>query len=82
MLLDRQQERLTNSLSLSLSAQRQDVARLAAALDALSPLKVLGRGYAIAQGPKGIVKSVKDVKAGDDLELQLTDGRLRCEVKP
>ena len=49
LLLDYQSRRLGHGLSASVSGQRERFARLAAALDALSPLKVLGRGYAIAQ---------------------------------
>lgn len=81
LLLDRQQERLAHALSLKLSESRQQTARLAASLDALSPLKVLSRGYAIAQGPRGIVKSVGDVELGDTVELRVGDGSIQCEVK-
>ena len=81
MLLDRQQERLAGSLERSLHSRRQDMTRLAAGLDALSPLKVLGRGYSIAQGPGGIVKSVKSVRPGDPLTLRVSDGVIPCEVR-
>ena len=80
MLLDRQRDRLSHGLTGSLSARREDFARLAASLDALSPLKVLSRGYSIAKGPKGIVKSVEDVSPGDHLALRLPDGSIDCTV--
>ena len=80
-LLDRQQERLATGLTLSMGKSRAELGRLAASLDALSPLKVLGRGYAIAQGPGGVVKSVADVQPGDDLTLRLSDGTVDCRVK-
>ena len=56
--------------------------RCAASLDALSPLKVLGRGYAIAEDSAGApVASVKQVKPGDMLELKLSDGSASCAVE-
>ena len=65
----------------SCSCRRENFARLAATLDALSPLKVLGRGYSIAKGPGGIVKSVGDAQPGDGLKLRVSDGEIHCEVK-
>jgi exodeoxyribonuclease VII large subunit len=66
---------------MSLGAHREDMARLSASLDALSPLKVLGRGYSIAYGPRGVVKSKKDVKSGETLKLKVSDGDISCIVK-
>lgn len=82
MLLDYQSSRLTHGLERSLSGQRQRLSGLAAALDAMSPLKVLGRGYAIARKEDGhVMSSVKDAAVGEQFELRLSDGSLRCEVK-
>lgn len=52
-----------------------------AKLDALSPLKVMTRGYSVAQGPKGIIKSVNDANTGDEIKLKVADGTLDCAVK-
>lgn len=81
MLLDRQQERLGYALRGVLETRRRDTARLAASLDAMSPLKVLGRGYAIAKGPRGVLGKVADVELGDELEVRLRDGSILCEAK-
>ena len=55
---------------------------LAAALDALSPLKVLGRGYAVAQRADGtVVRSAGQVERGERLRLRLAQGGIVCEVK-
>lgn len=80
-LLDRRWERLGYIMNTALSGHRRDMARLAVGLDALSPLKVLGRGYSIAKSTKGIVRSVKDVEPGEDIDLQVTDGRIELKVK-
>ena len=61
--------------------RRKRLEALAAALDALSPLKVLGRGYAIARREDGAVAvSVGDIQPGDKLELTLKDGSVDCQV--
>lgn len=63
---------------LSVSANRFSVA--CAALDSLSPLKVLGRGYSMALKDGKIVNSVDNISAGDRFLLKLTDGEKECEV--
>ena len=46
-------------------------------LDAMSPLKVMSRGYAIAQGEdKGIIRSVREVNPGDRLLVRVCDGEM------
>jgi exodeoxyribonuclease VII large subunit len=52
-----------------------------AKLDALSPLKVLSRGYAITQKEDGaVLRSVADTKAGDRLSITLSDGKISATV--
>ena len=74
--------RLAAVLTTQLTTHRREHSMLAAQLDALSPLAVLGRGYVIAKLPSGaIVRSVKDVSVGDELRLQLKAGRIDAVVK-
>ena len=48
----------------------------------MSPLKVLGRGYAIPRREDGrVLTSAGDAAAGDRLLLRLSDGTLRCRVE-
>ena len=64
------------------SAKRRDFVRLAASLDAMSPLKVIGRGYAIAADIRGeLVRSIDDVKPDDKLRLCVNDGIIKCRVE-
>jgi len=51
-----------------------------AKLDALSPLKVLGRGYAIVRREKRIIRSVQETAPGDAIEITLQDGVLKGTV--
>ena len=51
-------------------------------MDALSPLGVLARGFAICRNREGkIVHSASDVNVGDDVRVRLFAGELECEVK-
>ena len=65
----------------TVAKRRERLNALAASLDALSPLKVLGRGYAIARREDGkAVLSTGDVCPGDKLKLTLSDGGVDCQV--
>ncbi len=81
LALDARKERLPAAVKARLAAQRGRLGHLSAGLDALSPLKVLGRGYAIARSGADVVSSVGQVRPGDRLEVLVSDGALRCEVK-
>ena len=82
MLLDYQRDKLTGALRGLLWQHRSELGRLAAGLDALSPLKVLSRGYAIPQNKEGaILRSVRDTQIGDTLGLRLNDGTLCCRIE-
>ncbi len=81
VLLDYQRDRLTHGLTAALGREREQFARLAAALDAMSPLKVLGRGYSIVQREDGgVVRSVKEIKPGERLALRVSDGTIAVIV--
>ena len=81
VLLDWQQSRLASRMQSELQTRRGALAALAASLDALSPLKVLGRGYALARDEGGhVVSSVSQVRAGQPISLRLADGTLDCTV--
>ena len=82
MTLDYQSRRLSHGLEIAVSREKERFGRMASALDALSPFKVLGRGYAIPQSETGrILTSVKGIKPGEGLTLRLSDGSLKCRVE-
>lgn len=81
MVLDYQREKLAAGLNRALNRERQRFGALASKLDALSPLKVLGRGYAIPRKEDGaVVHSTADVAPGDALKLRVADGEINCQV--
>ena len=49
-------------------------------LDALSQLKTLYRGYSITEKNGKVVKSIKDLQNGDDIEIRLIDGSKKAKV--
>lgn len=64
-----------------LNSSRQHFTALTAKLDAMSPLKVLTRGYAMAQSREGqVIKSVLQIQPGDAITLQVSDGKIDAYV--
>ena len=81
MKLDLLHGRLRAAGTRAVSDSRTRLATLAGKLDALSPLKVLGRGYAIALKEDRVIAETNAVSEHDDITIVLTDGRLRCTVE-
>ena len=74
-------QRLGDLSGAAVARKRQKFSELAASLDAMSPLKVLGRGYAMAQNEAGqILKSHRDVTAGERVSVTLGEGGFTCTV--
>ncbi len=81
MELDYAAEKLATAAHRKFSAKREEYVALAAKLDALSPLKVLARGYCVATlGDGSLLRSVKQTQAGDRLSLRLSDGSVGCRI--
>ncbi len=81
ILLDYTQNRLAAAAERTLGGYRENFVRLTASLDALSPLKVLGRGYAVARRETGeILKSAEETAVGEQVEITLGTGEIRCKV--
>lgn len=79
--MDRAAERLVNGFTSLLSEREARLRTAAAGLDALSPLKVLSRGYAIALRDGKTVKAAAELQKGDSINLKYADGFAVCEVK-
>ena len=82
MELDFMRRNMVSAQERRLAARRHDFIRFAASLDALSPLKVLSRGYAIAENMEGqALRSVAQVSVGEAVSVRLSDGELACTVE-
>lgn len=75
------QHRLTSAVTGRIKDGRTVLAASAAGLEAMSPLKVLGRGYSIARQEDGVVVSVHDVNEQKPLDVMVSDGVIHCEIK-
>ena len=80
--LDRLRDKLGSVMESELGRKKHEHVRLAAALDAMSPLRVLTRGYAVATDENGvIVTSANMIRKGSRLRLKLSDGSADCRVE-
>lgn len=76
MKLDTLVGRMSTVYTRQLSAHKERFVGISAKLEAISPLRVLSRGYAIAYKKKRVLRSVKEVAVGDTITVTLTDGTL------
>jgi exodeoxyribonuclease VII large subunit len=78
--LERQQDRLAVLFRSQTERRRARLGRLAASLDGLSPLSVLGRGYALVWRDGALVRRADEVAPGQALRIRLHEGSLRATV--
>ncbi|MCD7770297.1 MAG: exodeoxyribonuclease VII large subunit [Oscillospiraceae bacterium] len=81
MALDYARASLSGAGEQTVADARRRYVALAAKLDALSPLKVLGRGYSIVEKDGAAVRQVSELAAGDEINVKLSGGDLDCVVK-
>jgi len=79
--IDQLQNGLCTALDKISTAKKEKISVLAATLDAMSPLKVLSRGYAVVKKDDKAVKSIQTLAEGDDISLTLSDGNAECVVR-
>lgn len=80
--LDRVRDRLIFVCDQYTGKLRKQHIHYAAKLDALSPLKVLSRGYSVVQNTDGVpIKEIGQVEIGDIVHVTLTSGKLNCRVE-
>ena len=78
--LEMLRQRLEHSGEVVLGKNRQRFERTAAKLDALSPLKVLGRGYAMVTREETVIRETAQLNPGDAISVSLSDGTAQCTV--
>ena len=75
------QSRLLSSQNQMIHKHNDRFLTYAAKLDALSPLKVLTRGYALVQTGDGkVLRTVRQISPGDNISIKITDGSLSASV--
>lgn len=78
--LDMLVKSITNSITTKYKDKKNEMVTQVTKLDSLSPLKTLTRGYCIAQTDGKIIKSVKDVKKDQEIDLRFVDGNKIARV--
>jgi exodeoxyribonuclease VII large subunit len=79
--LDRTADRLAGAMGARLERGRARLDALGATLDALSPLRVLDRGYAVARDARGrVLRRVAQFAPGTPFRLTLADGDVAARV--
>ena len=79
--LDYLRDMLISAQEKNISLKHREFSSLAASLDAMSPLRVLSRGYAVASDTEGnTIKSASELKAGEKISLRFSDGGACCTV--
>lgn len=77
--LNLQRQRFIRGMEQQLQISRHEIGRLAASLEALSPFKVLARGYSMTQKDDGtVVSMIQQVSVGDILQVRVSDGTIAC----
>jgi exodeoxyribonuclease VII large subunit len=81
--LDEATERLQVRMQHSISLRGERLRGMALQLHSLSPLLTIARGYAVVrrEADQSIVSSVQQVQGGDQLTIQVPDGRIPVEVR-
>lgn len=79
--LDHLRDRMISAETRCIDRKKQGFIGLTAKLDAMSPLKVLTRGYAMTQAADGtVIRSVTQVTPGDNIQISLSDGHITAAV--
>ncbi|AGA69845.1 Exodeoxyribonuclease VII large subunit [Desulfitobacterium dichloroeliminans LMG P-21439] len=79
--LDALSERLEQGMTRFVSDKNGILRLLAAKLDLLSPLAILGRGYSLTYGPKGnVLRHSDEINVGQQVQVRLQQGALTCAV--
>lgn len=78
--LDVIEKNLNSAYKNKLSVFGSRVAEKAVQLEALSPLKTLSRGYSLVYKENNLVKSVKQLSSGEQINIQLSDGTVLATI--
>jgi exodeoxyribonuclease VII large subunit len=74
-------KKLNREMSSVLTYKHSQFNETIAKLNALSPLRVMDRGYSLVYHEQELVKSINQIDAGQMIKVQLKDGQLDCKVQ-
>ena len=79
--LDRIQERMAASIDRRMVDYKNKLRLIGVSMGNLNPFSVMDRGYSVVESSGGLVQKTTDVELGEDIDILLSDGSLRCQVK-
>ena len=79
--IDNAKQRINNALKNKILLSRAVLAEKSAALDNLSPLKIMNRGYSLVYKDKKIIRSSSALKSGDKIDITLADGQVSAVIE-
>lgn len=72
---------IQNAYNMAMMSKKEQLGKICAKLEALSPLHVMARGYAIPTRESGeLIKSASELQENDEFDLRFTDGSKHCKV--
>lgn len=80
MLIDNRIKTMEYSIMQKLQQEKANTQNLILKLDALSPLKTLARGYSIVLKQGKAIKSVKELKKEEEIEIRMQDGKTKAKI--
>ena len=78
--IDRINKSIQANISTKVQVSKTKMVELITKLDNLSPLKTLTRGYSIIKKENKVIKSVNEVKNGDEISIRLIDGKAKAKI--
>ena len=78
--IDKLNKSMQTSVTSKIHTSKTKMVELITKLDNLSPLKTLTRGYSILEKDKSVIKSVKDLSKGDQVNIRLIDGIAKAKI--
>ena len=79
--LDRIQERMAASVDRRMVDYKNKLSLIGVSMGNLNPFSVMDRGYSVVESSGGLVQKTTDVELGEDIDILLSDGSLRGQVK-
>lgn len=81
MALVMAEKSMDTAMKATMTKAKSTVEQAAGKLEALSPLGVLARGYALAENEEGnVIRKIKDTDVGKDISILVSDGRIVASV--
>ena len=80
IVIDNIVKKMYSQIDNKIKKEKAEAIKFISKIDALSPLKTLTRGYLIAEKDKKILKSVKEIKEDDEINIRFIDGLLKAKI--